>query len=122
MASERVLKAIEAYGERTRELEEARRLMGTSERDEWLRRYQHALKALDKCDLQVKAAEARERALREALTRCRAQFRLYVEIHEKKGEDGIEKAARNRYFVALCDAALASPPSPTQEPADGQQL
>lgn len=45
-------------------------------------------------------------ALANALQNCSQQFRFYAENHEAKGPDHADKAARNREFAEMCDAAL----------------
>lgn len=45
-------------------------------------------------------------ALIAALLKCRDQFRWYTELHEAKGPEHADKAARNREFAEMCEAAL----------------
>lgn len=48
------------------------------------------------------------RGLVEALEKCRAQFRFYVDQHLAKSPPDYAKAETNRDFVRVCDAALTA--------------
>lgn len=56
-----------------------------------------------------------ERALREALKKCRQQFEYYVQQHMAKTSPDMDKAATNQEFVELCEFALSSTPPVPQD-------
>lgn len=67
-----------------------------------------AKQALDIRDATIETLTRRVEELEGVVGECERQFRWYTELHEAKGPEHANKAARNREYADKCLAALPS--------------